>query len=70
VTHFVLTDRKMANRITELGIDTEWNARVFSESTIDNLFEEFEKLWPYLRKIPYPLGLGPAVMKRGADTPV
>ena len=42
VAHFVLTDRKMANRITELGIDKEWNAAVFSESTIDKLFAELE----------------------------
>jgi hypothetical protein len=44
LAHFVLTDRKMANRITELGIDKEWNATVFSESTIDNLFVELEKI--------------------------
>jgi hypothetical protein len=44
VSHFVLTDRKMANRITELGIDKDWNAAVFSESTIDNLFAELEKI--------------------------
>jgi hypothetical protein len=44
VAHFVLTDRKMANRITELGIDREWNAKIFSESTIDNLFAELEKI--------------------------
>lgn len=42
--HFVLTDRRMANRITELGIDTEWNATVFSESTIESLFAELERL--------------------------
>jgi hypothetical protein len=34
----------MANRIAELGIDKEWNAAVFSESTIDGLFAELEKL--------------------------
>jgi hypothetical protein len=44
MAHFVLTDRKMANRIAELGIDKEWNAAVFSESTIDGLFAELEKL--------------------------
>lgn len=44
MAHFVLTDRKMANRITELGIDKEWNAAVFSESTIDDLFAELERL--------------------------
>jgi hypothetical protein len=44
LAHFVLTDRKMANRIMDLGIDREWNARVFSESTIDDLFAELGKL--------------------------
>lgn len=44
LAHFVLTDRKMANRITELGIDKEWNTKVFSESTIDSLFSELEKI--------------------------
>jgi hypothetical protein len=44
IAHFVLTDRKMANRITELGIDKEWNASVFSESTIEDLFAELEKI--------------------------
>ena len=44
LAHFVLTDRKMANRITALGIDKEWNTNVFSESTIDSLFAELEKI--------------------------
>jgi len=44
MAHFVLTDRKMANRITGLGIDREWNSRVFSESTIDDLFAELAKI--------------------------
>lgn len=44
LAHFVLTDRKMANRITGLGVDKEWNAKVFSESTIDSLFSELEKM--------------------------
>jgi hypothetical protein len=44
LAHFVLTDRKMANRITELGIDREWNAKVFCESTIDGLFSELERI--------------------------
>jgi hypothetical protein len=42
LAQFVLTDRKMANRIMELGIDKEWDTRVFSESTIDDLFAELE----------------------------
>jgi hypothetical protein len=44
LAHFVLTDRKMANRITDLGIDKEWNAQVFSEPTIEVLFAELEKI--------------------------
>ena len=44
VAHFVLADRKMANRILKLGIDKEWNAKIFSESTIDDLFAELEKI--------------------------
>jgi hypothetical protein len=44
LAHFVLTDRRMANRIVDLGIDKEWNTQVFSESTIDNLFSELEKV--------------------------
>lgn len=44
MAHFVLTDRKMANRIIGLGIDREWNAKVFCESTVEDLFAEFEKI--------------------------
>jgi hypothetical protein len=44
LAHLVLTDRKMANRIIELGIDREWNTSVFSESTIDNLYAELETI--------------------------
>lgn len=44
ISHFVLTDRKMANRISDLGIPREWNCKVFSESTIDGLFGELERL--------------------------
>jgi hypothetical protein len=42
--HFVLTDRKMANRISELEIDREWTTSVFCESTIEDLFAELEKI--------------------------
>jgi hypothetical protein len=38
MAHFVLTDRKMANRIISLGIDKDWNTAVYSEATIDKLF--------------------------------
>jgi hypothetical protein len=44
LAHFVLTDRKMANRIMELGIDREWNTKIFSESTIDDLFSQLERV--------------------------
>jgi hypothetical protein len=44
LAHFVLTDRKMANRIKNLEIDRDWNAKVYSESTIEELFAELEKL--------------------------
>src|SRR5713101_2566187 len=30
LAHYVLTDRKMENRVRSLGIDAEWNTRVFS----------------------------------------
>jgi hypothetical protein len=44
MAHFVLTDRKMANRIADLGIDKEWDALVFSESSIEALFAQLEEI--------------------------
>jgi hypothetical protein len=44
MAHFVLADRKMANRIADLGIDRQWSAKVFSESTIESLFAELESI--------------------------
>lgn len=44
VANFVLTDRKMANRVVALGIDKEWGTKVYCESTIECLFSELEKL--------------------------
>jgi hypothetical protein len=44
LVHFVLTDKKMENRIKRLGIDLAWKTKVFSMSTIDALFAELEKL--------------------------
>jgi hypothetical protein len=44
VSHFVLTDKKMAVRIKRLGIDKDWNTEVFSMSEIDGLFERLEAL--------------------------
>jgi len=43
LAHYVLTDRKMENRVRRLGIDAEWNTRVFSMSTVDQLFAELER---------------------------
>lgn len=42
--HFVLTDRKMCDRIKRLGIDKEWGTEVYSMSDIDGLFERLERL--------------------------
>jgi transposase len=44
VSHFVLTDKKMADRIKCLGIDKEWKTEVFSMSEVDGLFERLEAL--------------------------
>jgi hypothetical protein len=44
LAQFVLTDKKMENRIKRLGIDREWNAKVFSMSTVDGLFAELAAL--------------------------
>lgn len=41
---FVLTDKKMEARIKRLKIDIDWGAKVFSMSTIDELFAEMESL--------------------------
>jgi hypothetical protein len=44
VSHFVLTDRSMAERIKRLGIDKEWNTEVYSMSDIDSSFGRLEIL--------------------------
>jgi hypothetical protein len=44
VSHFVLTDRKMSDRIKRRGIDTDWGSEVYSMSDIDGLFARLEKL--------------------------
>jgi len=44
LAQLVLTDKKMENRIKNLGIDLEWNTRVFSMSTVDGLFAELAAL--------------------------
>ena len=38
ISHFVLTDRRVALRVKRRGIDQEWNTEVFSLQTIDDLF--------------------------------
>jgi hypothetical protein len=41
-SHFVLTDKRAADRIKRRGIDAEWNTKVYSLSEISKLFEELE----------------------------
>ena len=38
IIHFVLADRTMEVRIKRRKIDEEWNTRVFSMKTVDDLF--------------------------------
>jgi hypothetical protein len=45
LVQFVVTDKKMENRIKRLGIDRKWGTKVFSMSTMDGLFNELEALW-------------------------
>src|ERR1700693_705488 len=40
VAQFVLTDKKMENRVKRLRIDQKWGTKVFSMSTLDGLFAE------------------------------
>jgi hypothetical protein len=42
--HYVLTDRRMSDRIRRLGIDKDWHTEVYSMSDIDGLFERLERL--------------------------
>jgi len=42
--HYVLTDRRMSDRIRRRGIDKEWETEVYSMSDIDGLFEHLECL--------------------------
>jgi len=41
--HYVLTDRRMSDRIRRRGIDKEWGTEVYSMSDIDGLFEHLER---------------------------
>ncbi|MBC7077502.1 MAG: hypothetical protein H5T92_04260 [Synergistales bacterium] len=42
--HFIVTDQKMKNRITDLGLDTKYGTRVFSIRDIDSLQSELGPL--------------------------
>lgn len=42
--HFVLTDRKMCDRIKRLGIDKEWGTELYSMSDINELCERLAHL--------------------------
>jgi hypothetical protein len=44
VAHYVVTDKRMEQRIRKLLLDTTFSVRVFSMSTIDGLFEKLEEL--------------------------
>jgi len=44
LSHFVLTDKKMENRIKRLAIDREWKTKVFSMSTVEDLISELVAL--------------------------
>jgi hypothetical protein len=44
VAHYVLTDRRMEQRIKKLGLDEMFHAEVFSMSTVDGLFGRLERL--------------------------
>ena len=44
VSHYVLTDRRMEQRIKRLGLDATWGTKVYSMSSIEDLFSELEKL--------------------------
>jgi hypothetical protein len=44
VSHYVLTDKRMENRIKRRGLDTRWGTAVFSMSSIDRLFVELDRV--------------------------
>jgi len=43
-SHYVLTDKRAAERIKRRGIDVEWGTKVYSLSQISQLFEQLEAL--------------------------
>jgi hypothetical protein len=44
VSHYVVADKRMSLRIKKLGLDSKYDAQVFSMSTIDDLFVQLERL--------------------------
>ena len=44
VAHYVLADKRMEQRIKRLGLDVRWSTKVYSMSSIENLFVELEQL--------------------------
>lgn len=44
VSHFVLTDKKMSERIKRRGIDKDWGTEVYSLSDVTALFEKLQAL--------------------------
>jgi len=44
VSHFVLTDKRMSERIKRRGIDKDWGTEVYSMADIDGLFGKLEAL--------------------------
>lgn len=44
ISHFVLTDRRMEQRVKKLGLDKKYSVEVYSMSSIDGLFAALEKL--------------------------
>jgi hypothetical protein len=44
VSHYVLADKRMAHRIKQRGLDKRYDVKVFSMSTIGELFEILESL--------------------------
>lgn len=44
VSHYVVTDKRMEQRVKRLGLDLRWGTKVYSMSSIENLFVELEQL--------------------------
>ncbi|MGO8971880.1 MAG: hypothetical protein ACLQDQ_20165 [Myxococcaceae bacterium] len=44
ISHFVVTDNRMRERIEARGLDERWGTKVFSMQTIDALFAELDAI--------------------------